>query len=115
VASAVDSSIRELPNNPEFPTVLPHSEMLPGIAAVQLTDNSGLAISELRQFADVFVSCRIEIDLELIPEILSGGGGERWQAAVRAVLVAPAGEATGRGHRMPRAGRVPVKLTQTDS
>jgi hypothetical protein len=63
---------------------LPHSEMLPGITAVRLTDNSGLAISDLRQFADVFVWCRIEIDLELIPEILSGGG-ERWQAAVRAV------------------------------
>ncbi len=85
VASAVDRSIREFAKQSELPTVLPHSEMLPGITAVQLTDNSGLAISDLRQFADVFVWCRIEIDLELIPEILSGGGGERWQAAVRAV------------------------------
>jgi hypothetical protein len=32
-----------------------------------------------------FLCGRIEIDLELIPEILPEEGGERWQAAVRSV------------------------------
>ena len=35
--------------------------------------------------AGVFVWCRFEIAAMLVPEMFSGGGGERWQAVVRAV------------------------------